>query len=891
MKRFFQLPWRTARRIADEADSEFRFHMDARTERLVAQGLSPDAARAQALREFGDLDDARRYVNTVDRQAEASRRRRDWMGEFVQDLTYAVRKLRNAPTFTVAVIFTLAVGIGANTAVLNLTNAALLKPPQVGDPHDLAWLTPRTQQGRWGNWSMPDVTRFREQSKSWSGIFAFAYVQLTLNDGTPERLNGQAVSGSYFDVLRIRPTPGRGFFAYEDTVGTPALAVVLGHTLWQRRFAGDSGVVGSDVTLNSRRVRVVGVAPAGFSGVRIGDEPDFWVPFATITQLAGEYAHVFRDEGSQWLRVVGRLAPGVSLEQAQTDASVLQARLEPDITVQQRRRTIDVSRMRSAIDPGNRAEIVPVFTLIMIVPLLVLAVACANVANLFLSRSVIRQKELAMRRALGASRGRLVRQLLTECVVLGLAAGIAGVLMSYALTAIIIRVGAFPPDIVAVLKPDLRVLMITLAIALGTGVVFGLLPALAATRQAITTALKGDGTALEAGRGRHRLRNAFVVTQVAMSLALLITAGLFVGSVRKALDVDPGFDSRNTVAAEYDLTGQRYDSARRRRFHDDVVARALAQPGVEGAAVVEVLPLSGSSSSTRMRRESDAPDADRFQTLTNRVTPGYFATMKMPIVQGRGFMNADNAESPRVMVINEQLASLLWPGEDPIGKRVRSPYDDSTLVTVIGVARNGKYRSIAESQLSAYWVSSAQFPLDARGELVVRARGGTANAAAAAREALREMDPTLPIPRLETLDAYIAKTIDRQRAGAAMLAVFGTLALALAAFGIFAVIAQGVAARRREIGIRMSLGARAADVVGTFVREGLVLTTIGAALGITLSLVASKALASLLFGLAATDALTFVSATVALVAVAALASFVPARRAARVDPLIALRSD
>ncbi|MGH7679999.1 MAG: FtsX-like permease family protein, partial [Gemmatimonadaceae bacterium] len=432
---------------------------------------------------------------------------------------------------------------------------------------------------------------------------------------------------------------------------------------------------------------------------------------------------------------------------------------------------------------------------------------------------------------------------------------------------------------------------LTFTLALAAGALFGLLPALSATRSSITPALKNDGIALQFGRGRHRLRNAFVVSQVAFSLSLLITAGLFLGSLRKALEVDPGYDPTNMIAASYDLSGQGYTPERLRQFDAVLAERAAAMPTVAAAAVVEVLPMSGSSSSTNLRREGAPADAPGQFTLTNRVTAGYFDAMQIPIVRGRGLTSSDNASSPRVMVVNERLAGLLWPGEDAIGKRVRSPHDTG-LVEIIGVARNGKYRSLAEpAQQPAYWLSSSQFPMGPRGQLVVRSRSSVGDAVISARAALRAMDPALPIGKVQALSAYIAETVSGQRVGAALLAVFGAVALTLAAFGIFGVIAQGVAARTREIGIRMSLGARAGDVVRSFVREGLGLTAIGAAAGVLLSLGVSKLLAALLFGLEPTDMLTFVGASAAIVAVAAVASFVPARRAAKVDPLIALRSD
>ncbi len=892
IRRLFRLPFRTRGSIAREADAELRFNIDARTEKLIAEGFDASAARAQAEREFGDVDDARQYITAVDREAEAHRRRRDFMGDLVQDVQYAIRKLRGAPTFAIAAILTLAVGIGANTTVFNLVNAVLIKPPTVSDPDRMAWITPTSPTSNSGAWTMPDFVAFRDQSRTWSHLSAFGNVNVTLNGTDPERLAGLVVNGNYFEVTGVRPMLGRAFLAYEDSANVPVLSAVISYAFWRREFNGDSTVIGREIQLNSKPVRIVGVAPIGFNGMRLGDQLDIWIPFPAFTQVGVGRSDLYSAHSSRWLRVIGRLAPGATMESAQAEASVLQVRLEPRITTPADRRTLEVGEVRGGLDPGARTRLTPVFSLMMLVPLLVLGVACANVANLFVSRSVQRQKELALRRALGASNGRLIRQLLTETAILGLVAGAVGVAISYGLTGIISRVGDVPDDVMRFARPDATVFVLTFGLALAAGVIFGLLPALAATRSAITPALKNDGSSAGGGKGRHRLRNAFVVSQVAFSLALLITAGLFVGSLRKALGVEPGYDPRNTIAASYDNGGQGYTPERLRAFDEQLVAAARAQPGAEAVAIAEILPLSGSSSSTSMRREDQSRDVPGTNTLVNRVTPGYFEAMRIPIVQGRAFTESDNAASQQVIVVNERLAEQMWPGQNPIGQRARSPWDSTGVVEVIGVARNGRYRSLAEArQEAAFWASARQFPIGTHGELIIRARGGTTEAVAAARAALKAVDPTLPISKLQTLEAYIAETVTGQRAGAALLAVFGGIALLLAALGIFGVIAQGVAARTREIGIRMSLGARAADVVRGFVREGLVLTSIGAVIGVLLSLAASKVLANLLFGLKATDALTFAGASVAIVLVAAVASFVPARRAAKVDPLVALRSD
>jgi predicted permease len=887
----FRFPWRSKRHIETEVDAELRFHIDARTEKLVAGGWEPAAARSQAMIEFGDMDDARNYINAVDRQAETNRRRRDFMGDLVQDVTYAIRKLRKSPTFAITVILTLAVGIGANTAVLNLISATLLKPPAVGDVDHLAWISPVDKDGDFGPWSMPDYVQFREQSKSWSSMTGFANVSLTLGGEEPATVAGYAVSGAYFDVMGVRPFPGRGFLPFEDSTNAPVMSMVIGHAFWKRRFAGDSAVLGTEVRMNGELVKIVGIAPEGFHGIRLGDAIDFWIPFAALTRLHTGRENFYTSSTSRWFRVMGRLAPTASVADAQAEASVLETRLEPKNIKPETRRRVEVSRVRGGLDPSSRKEAGPILGLVMIVPLLVLGVACANVANLFISRSVQRQKELAVRRALGASRGRLVRQLLTECAILGLAAGLLGLVISFGLTAIITQTGDLPPDVAETLSPDVRVLVMTFLLAIGAGALFGLMPALAATRSAITPALKNDGISIQVGRGRHRLRNAFVVSQMALSLTLLITAGLFVGSLQKALTVEPGYDPHNAVMLSYDLSGQGYAADRLARFGDDLIEKVAAMPGVVSATVADVLPLSGNSSSTSVRREGVSLEVPGTFTFDASVAPSYFATMRIPVVRGRSFGPEHSAMSAPVAIVNERLASVLWPGENPIGKRLRVG-DNPELTEVIGVAANGKYRTLAEDNQPGYfWRPMSQHPIGANGTLVVRGKSGTSDAEAAARAALRALDPTLPVYKLETMDALIAKTVDGQRAGAALLGVFGVIGLGLAAFGIFGVIAQGVAARTREIGIRMSLGARAGDVVRAFVREGLGLTMVGTVIGVALSLGLSKVLASLLFGLKATDALTFVGATLVLLGAAALASFVPARRAAKVDPLIALRSD
>jgi predicted permease len=892
IRKLFRFPWRTRQRIAREVEAELRFHIEERTARLMATGLSRVDAESRARQEFGDIEEARRYITEVDRQAETNRRRKDYMGDLWQDITYSVRKLKSAPVFAATVILTLSVGIGGTTTVMNLINATMLRPPQIQNPDQVAWIVPQHKNGRYEQWSYPDFADYRDQAKSWTGVVAQGNIGLTLGGADPIRLQGLAVSGNYFDVLGVRPNPGRGFRADEDVQGTTAVPVVLGYSFWRRRFNQDSSIVGKTIELNRLSATVVGIAPDGFTGLRVGEDTDLWFPFAAVPNLRVGRDNLFSWRGSQGYQAVGRLAPGAEVESAIAEASVIAPRIWDSTRVERERRTLTVERIRGGLHPASRAKMGPILSLIMVVPLLVLGVACANVANLFISRAVQRQKELALRSALGASRGRLVRQLLTECAILGVLAGAVGLLASYGLTAVIERSAQLPNDVTRLLVPDARVLFITFGISLAAGAIFGLVPALAATRTAIASTLKNDGISVQVGRGRHRLRNVFVVSQMALSLTLLITAGLFVGSLQKALRVDMGFSPANVMVANFELTGQRYDTSRISRFNADLLAEITGRPGVEAAAVADVIPLSGSSSSTSVRREGEARrDDNQIQGYTASVTNGYFETLKINVTRGRTFGATDVAGSPPVAVVNERLAHLLWPGQEPIGKRFMVG-DRTTPVEVIGLAKNSKIRTLAEStELPFFWVPDAQDRIGTQGWIVMRTKSSTAEAVATVRAAFEAIDPTLPINTVEPMEMGVARTVDGQRAGATLLGVFGTLGICLAAFGIFGVIAQGVAARTREIGIRMSLGARAVDVVRSFVREGLTLTVIGAVVGVGISIALSKVLASLLFGLTATDGITFVGATIGLIAIAGLASFIPARRAAKVDPLIALRSD
>ena len=812
------------------------------------------------------------------------------MDTILQDIRYAFRQLIAHRATTAIAVLTLALGIGANMSVMSLINATLFKPARAADPEQLVWVMPRMEQnGRYGSWSYPNYTDFSNAAQSYSGVLAFGHAEFSVGAESPERVIGLTVSGNYFDVIGVRAGLGRWFRASDDVPGAPPVALI-GYGLWTTRFGGDSGVIGRQLTVNAHQYTIIGVAPKHFADIALGEPTDVWLTIHGIAQLNPRNGWMYTGRNSGWLRVVARLKPEQSREQAASEARVIATRLQPDSTPVDDRRTLAVLPVAGGLDPSNRAEGAPILALVMVVPLLVLVVACANVANLFVARGVRRRKELAVRRALGASRGRLVRQLLTECVMLAAAAGLVGMMLSGWLTLILSKVAAMPPDMAPAFAPDSRVFIATFVLALVAGGLFGLLPSLAATRSELTPALKNESVTLRIGRSRHYLRNTFVVGQVAVSLLLLITAGLFVGSLSKALKVEPGFDPQNTVSVRFDLQAQGYTDERIPQFQRRLLDELSATTGIESAALANVIPLSNRAMGNAIQREGAAENDDVPAQLSG-VTAGFFATMRIPFVRGRPFTAQEAAADAPVIVINETLAQRFWPDADPIGKRVlvggRAPWRE-----VIGVTRNGKYRSLAEVQAVNYFFVPAS-ARDLNGDVTLVARGlaDTKTTIAAVTGVFRRLDPNVPVYRMATLDENLAETVDTQRAGAALLGVFGTLALALAALGIFGVIAQGVATRTREIGIRMSLGAQTADVVRTFVREGVGLTLIGAAIGLAMSFAVSTLLANLLFGLTPTDALTFTYAVLTLVMVAIVASWLPARRAARVDPLVALRTE
>ena len=867
------------RRAADDLAEEMRLHVELRAAANRRHGLDDQAADRRARRQFGNVLKLREESQDM------------WgfttLERCVRDARHACRQLIRRPGWTATVLLTLALGIGANTSIFTIVNATLFRPAPGQDPDRLVWVAiMEGQSGHVRAMSYPVYVDLRDRAATLSGLLAYSGTEFSIGGQRAERVYGAVVSGNYFDVLGIAAAAGRTFRPDGDAVPGAYPVVVLSDRLWRNRFGGDPGAVGAPVTINGRQFTIIGVAPPGFVGVELGENVEVWVPMAMQRAAMPSMPDLLTDRGAGWLRVVGRLRHGSTAAQADAELRGLSKQSQAPGTAPDEERVASVIPVRGGLDPSNRRELVPVFALLAIVPALVLFVACFNIANVLLARNVGRRKEFAMRRAIGATRARLVGQLLVEAVLLALLAAIAGFVVSFGLTAVIVYFGDVPAEVASVFRPDGRVLAATTTLAVLTSLVFGLAPALTATNFDLLPSLKSDGPTAS-GADRHRLRSGLVVAQVAVSIALLITAGLFLRSLSKAINVDPGFEARGAATISFDPALQGYTREREVRFVQQLLEGASALPGVTAASVTSSVPLSGRMMGTDVVAEGGTT---RASATFSSVAPHYFDAMQIGLVRGRDFSSADAGGAPPVVIINEELARRLWPGGDAIGKRLRVEDRGEPWREVVAIARDGKYASLTERSRAAFYMPVAQQPASPL-TLVARTAGDPRELMRALTATAQELDRDMPLFRVQLLEDNIRQVVDKQRAVASLLGVFGAITLFLAAIGIYGVAAHAVSLRTREIGIRMSLGARAADVLWMFVRETLTLAIIGVAIGLAMSAVGSQVLTSFLFGLRSTDGLTFAAAATLLCLVAMAASYVPARRATRVNPVQALRHD
>ncbi len=812
------------------------------------------------------------------------------MSTTIRDVRYALRVMAMSPGFTLVAVLSLALGIGANTTIYSWVNAIMLNPlPGVADVDRLLMMTEKSRSGTFTSTSYPDFADFRSGVVSKVDLAAYTMQTAGLNSGDrTDRMWSEVVSANYFDLLGVKPVLGRAFLPEEDLKPGGAPVLVLSHRVWTDRFNSDPQTVGRVVILNSHPFTIVGVAPRGFQGSMVGLSTDLWIPTMMYGELFSR-ADVFNQRGNHWLLVFARPKAGVSVRQAEAMLKVIGNELARQYPSTNMDRSLSLLPIWKA-PFGATLIFRPVLTVLTLVVGIVLLIACANVANLLLARSLGRRKEIAIRLSLGAGRFRLIRQLLTESILLALLAGSAGLLV--ARWGIRLLQSFTPPanlPIYATIEIDTSVLIFALLLSVATGVLFGLTPALQASNPALVAALKDETVRFDGAHGHARIRGLLVIAQVALSLILLIAATLFVEALNRAKNINPGFEPEHVLAASFDLSLNGYSADRARAFEKDLLKRIRELPGIESASYIRRLPLGYTGSNSRsMTIDGYVPKPN--EEVVVDVTwagPGYFHTMRTPILSGRDFEDSDEVSTQRYVIINEAMARRYMMGRDPLGTRIRIGDIDCQ---VIGVVQTGKYNNLSEDPVPYLYFPIWQF---SRSDvtLLVRGTGDPGNYTAPVRSLMREMDPGVALFNVVRLTDYMSVPLYASRMAASFLGLLGILALALATVGLYSVMAYVVSQQTREIGIRVALGAQRRDVLGMVARHGLTLTTVGIAVGLAGAFGTVRFARGLLYGVDPAEPLTYLALSLCLYIVAILACLVPAFRATRVDPLVALRRE
>ena len=811
------------------------------------------------------------------------------MTSLLQDIRYSLRMLAKAPEFAAIAILTLALGIGANTTIFSWINSALLNPvPGLASPSEVVALLQGKSSGDFDTFSYPDIEAMRDGQQSFTGITACMLTTMTLTGkGKPDRVWGMAASANYFDVLGVRPILGRTFLPAEDEKPGGAPVAVISYRLWQTRFGANPGVVGQRIEINQHPYTIVGVTPPIFQGSQTGLRFEIWVPIMMEAQFMpqGELLH---DHHVFWLLAFGRLKPGVQIQQAQQEMTVLLKR-EMKNYPEEHKGHDGVTVYPLWRNPyGMNYFFANLLPLLMAIAGLLLLLACANVANLALVRSVGRRREIAIRMSLGAGRWRLVRQLLVESLVLALAGGAAALLITLWTQGSLMKfLPASDLPIQLIIEADRTVLLAALVISALTGVIFGILPALRASGVAPVAVLKEDTGSASGSVRKARLASGLVVAQISLSLLLLICAGLFIRSFLSAQKINPGFNPHNVLIASYDLFPAGYPEASGTEFDRQLVAKLQALPGIQSVALSTTLPLEFDTDSTIVKPEGYVPQANELMATNDAlITPDYFHTMQIPIVKGRDFTLQDTKSSRRVAIVSEAFVKRYWPNQEALGKQLNSDLTHEWF-TVVGVARDVKFGSLNENPVP--FVYLPQYQVYRPGLIIVaRTAGDALMLAKTVEKTIHELNPDLSVFDVTTLASRIQFTTFAPRIAGTFIGAFGLLALILATVGIYGVTAYITRQRTHEIGIRMALGASKDDILRLVLGHGLRLTFVGLALGLAASFALTRYLSSLLLGVTSTDAVTFSSVAILLCAVALFASFIPARRAMRVDPMVAL---
>ena len=884
--RLFRLP--IGKQLVDsDVAQELEFHLEMRTEELVQQGMTLEAARTQACAEFGDVEAARRELGGIGRRREVRRARLERWREVLQDARIALRSYARDPLFTVVVVLTLGLGIGANTTIFSLVDAALLRRLPYPQPERLVQLT-ETVHGdgtRDSRSSYPNFADYRAEHRMFAGVEGYdgTNVSLSAAEGA-ERVQGLRVSPGFFALLGARPFRGRFFSAADDAAG--AHVVILSYGAWQRRFGADPAIVGRSMTIDGVGHEIRGVTPPGFRFVAAG-EVELWFPL-------GRPPAVRAERFNHWIQVIARLQDGVTLEQARLRMTGVMGSLAAQYPESNSGRGVRMTPLAEAVSTGMQQPLLVLFGAVG----LVLLIACANVATLILARSITRSRELAVRAAIGAARGRILRQLLTENLLLALFGATAGVALAvFGVRTVQAAVPIRIRDQLTALQSasvNLKVLGFTTAVALGVGVIFGLAPALLGSRHTPAELLRSDAR-VGAGREQHRLRDSLVAGELALTLVLLVGAGLLGRSVLALLKLDPGFRPEQVATVKVALAGPAYDERpRQARFFEELLTRARALPGVAAAGAISNAPLQGGViNSFHVDGEPEPPAGARPEATTRAVAGDYFDALRIPLLAGRTLNARDDLNAPYALVISRSLADRLFGNRPAVGRRIRFYFWQDSAWTVVGVVGDVKTDGLDQPAMPTIYYSHLQGPAN-RMILMVRATGDAAeNLLSALRRASQAIDPTQAVYGNTTMLQYVqdSAAIASRRFLLVLLSVFAGAALLLALIGVYGVIAYSVAQRTRELAIRVALGATAASIVRLISGSGMRLLLAGLGIGTVAALALTRALRSLLFGVKPADPWTYGLVASLLGVVVLLAGGIPARRATRVDPALTLRSE
>ena len=857
---------------------ELQFHLQSQIDENVARGMNPQEARRAALHALGGVE----QVKEECREA----REMNLIENFVRDLRLGLRMLRRNPGFTVLAILCLTLAIGANAAVFSWVEGILLRPyPLVSNQERLVALA-GTVRGERDETSWPDLLDVQRSCNLCQALFVSNITGATVSVGERAQvITGSIVSANYFDAIGVHPVFGRGFEPGEDTGRNAHPVLVISYHLWQTRFNGDPEIIGKTQRFDNVVHTIVGVAPEGFYGTFVGREMEYWVPASMVEAFYGG-GDKLEDRGARWCEAYVRLKPGVTRNQAQQEISAIASRLEAEYPATNRGRGIKVWPLWNT--PFNHAShLLPTLEIMVVVAVFVLFIVCANVGNLLLVRSLARRHEMTVRLAVGASRGRLLRQLLTEGLLLSACGAAGGMLVAYWCRHALALL--FPGDVVYLPgQIDGRVLGLTAAICLVITLAVGLVPAFQTRHLALADTLKNEASAVMGARGRAWLRSSLVVLQVTLSFILLVGATLLMQSLRNIRTTSPGFSTR-VLATWIPLEAAGYKAPRAQTFQDELIQRIRALPGVEVAAYARATPLGyGSFSSTAIAIDGYEPQPNEQPTAEyNEVSPDYFATMGIPLRSGREFSRADDENAPRVAIVNQTMVARYWRGQDPIGQRLQVK---GNWVQVVGVVKDSKYYSMDEAPRPFFYVPLRQY-FSIEPDIYIRTTQPLQTVQTALIREVRALDPNLAVFEMITLQEQVDRSTSHELVAVALVALFGGLALLLASIGLYGVMSYSVSQSARELGLRMALGAGASNVLGLVLSRGLLLTTTGLIIGVALALLLTRLLGNLLYQVSPRDPLAFAAAFAVMALASAAACFLPAWRATRTDPMRALRAE